>query len=347
MEHKKILIIKFGAIGDCILTTPAIKSIRNKYKNSFIAYLVGEKASQVFTGNPNLNEIIIFTEKHYFPKITNLLRYCLNRELINKLRSFNFDLVIDFESSYKSYYISALAKIKNRLGFSLKGRRRYLNFLYNYRVKPIEAKIYQVERYLKLIENPPCNIISENRKTEIFISSESRNYIDSFLANVKTGNRILIGLNPATLAVAKRWGKENFAKIADYFIDELNSNVVFTWGPGELNYIKEIERLMKNKPIIAPPTNINQLSALIEKCNLFITNDTAPMHIAKALKVPTIAFFGPTNPLVWTYPDEKFIVLKANDIDCMPCDDFNCKNPVCMDKISVEEVINKAEKLLK
>ena len=86
MQFKKILIIKFGAVGDCLLTTPAVRAIRNKYKDSFIAYLVGKKASNVFENNPNIDEIIIFNEKHYFPKITNLLRYSLNRELINKLR---------------------------------------------------------------------------------------------------------------------------------------------------------------------------------------------------------------------------------------------------------------------
>ena len=350
LSQDKILIIKFGAIGDCVLTTPAVRAIRNIYKKSFITYLVGEKANQVFKGNPNIDEIVIFTEKHYFPRITNLLRYCLNRELIKKLKSFKFDLVIDFESSYKSYYISALAKTKNRLGFSLSGRRGYLDFLYNYGVKPGSSVIYQVDRYLELISNPPCNIVTEDIKTEVFVSQESRNYIEKFLAEYSTvryGNKSLVGMNPATLAVSKRWPKENYAKLADIIIDKFGADIIFTWGPGELDYIKEIERLMKKKPVIAPQTDINQLAVLIEKCNLFITNDTAPMHIAKALEVPTIAFFGPTNPEVWACTDDKFIVVKAKDISCGPCDDFNCKTPVCMDKITVEEVGGIVSKFLK
>jgi lipopolysaccharide heptosyltransferase II len=343
LNNPRILIIKFGAIGDVVLTTPAIRAIRNAFPLSFIAFLVRKESLEIIKNNPNINKVIIFEEKHYFPKITNLVRYILNRKLLQELKSYKFDLSIDFESSYKSYYITALARIKNRIGFKLKGKRKYLNFLYPTSIDEPKETMYQAKKYLYLLKNT-MNINSENVTTEVSVSPSIK--IDEFLRKNKIeDNDITIGINPATRAITKRWPKEYYLSLSNLLVSQLNAKIIITYGPNEFDYVKDMKM---DNVYIAPSTNLSELAYLIKKCKLFISNDTAPLHIARAVGTPTIGLYGPTDHRVWGLQSKKDISLFAN-IKCSPCNKFfSCKKKKieCMYAISIDEVFLSILKLL-
>lgn len=345
---KNILVIKIGAIGDVLLTTPALRALRKHYPKSKITYLIGPKAAPVIENNPCIDKMIIFREKHYFPKITNLVRYALNPVIRNELKPQNFDLAVDFDSNYRSCYISVFAKAKKTIGFKLKGRRMYLNRFYDIRIKHPALPVYQSIRYLSLLK--PLGIEENNLSLDFFPLCGSDNKIDEFFRENKLDGKFpIIGINPGTLADAKRWPAGSFIELIKLLNSKFNASVILTWGKVEK---EQAEVIAKNsKCIMASNTNLNELGCLILRCHLFITNDTSPMHMAAALKIPTIGIFGPTDWRIWSNPNDKFIPVSTK-VPCGPCSDFWCKKSkekkdICIKNVTVDQVFEKAKELLK
>ena len=156
----------------------------------------------------------------------------------------------------------------------------------------------------------------------------------------------------------KMWAVEKYAELADKLIENYNAAILFFGGEEEHSLIAKIQSMMKHRLLnMAGRTSIRETAALIYKCDLFICGDTGLMHIAGALEVPAIAIFGPTNYRrvgPWGNPERNVIVRK--ELDCSPCYPIygpikECRNKVCLDSITVEDVLiivkNMKEKLLK
>jgi heptosyltransferase-2 len=158
----------------------------------------------------------------------------------------------------------------------------------------------------------------------------------------------IIGIFPgASYGPAKMWGAEKFRMLAEKIVKTGKAKILVFGGNKE----KELGEIIQNKTDgiinLCGKTTARELMALIKKCNVFITNDTGPMHIASALNVPVIAIFGPTNP-DRTSPLGSSAIIKK-EVKCAPCKYRICplKNHKCMESISVEEVFEAAGKYIK
>ena len=133
---------------------------------------------------------------------------------------------------------------------------------------------------------------------------------------------------------------ECFAAIGDLATEEYNARVAVFGGPGEADIVDDVARRMKTPPILMKErVTLRQLGAMMEKCSLFLSNDTGPMHISVAVKTPTIGLFGPGNHVRFQPIGEKHTLIRR-DIHCSPCKQFThkCKDNICMKAITVEEV---------
>ncbi|MFK5881570.1 MAG: glycosyltransferase family 9 protein [Sulfurospirillum sp.] len=158
-------------------------------------------------------------------------------------------------------------------------------------------------------------------------------------------NRPTLGINPgATYGSAKRWYPKEFAKVANHF--SKTYDIVIFGGPNEIDIAKEVEDLIEtNTTNLAGKTDITKLIKKIAGLSLFITNDSGPMHIAAAYKVPTVAIFGPTKydeTSQWHNPNSYIL---SHDLECAPCMKRTCplKTHACMKEIKANEVINLLE----
>jgi len=136
--------------------------------------------------------------------------------------------------------------------------------------------------------------------------------------------------------------------------DRHNAKIIFLGNSKEKSICYDIERLVKNKVInVCGETSIKKLTGIISNCNLIITNDGGPLHIAVGLGVKTVSIFGPVNEIVYgPYPEDKeHIVISRKDLKCRPCYKkfkyTKCENRQCLDLITVSEVTEAAEKLIK
>jgi heptosyltransferase-2 len=161
-------------------------------------------------------------------------------------------------------------------------------------------------------------------------------------------NKNIVGVNPgAFYGSAKRWPSDRYAMLLDKLIEEREANVVIFGSPNELAIAQAIQSAMRHRPVIlSGKTQLSELIAMIACCDLFVTNDSGPMHLAAALRVPTVAIFGPTDAMATGPMSPNAVVLNKN-VECSPCLLREC--PIdhrCMTRIAPEEVYQQAFRMM-
>ena len=345
LKKTDILVIKVSSIGDVILVTPSLKAIREKYPQANIYVLVGLAAKDLLVGCPYINGLVLYDDKGRDRGLAGLL------SVARRLRSWNFDIVIDFQNNRKSHLLSFLSMGRHRYGYG----RRKLGFLLNHKVKEPKGKgksydvIGPVEHQFKVLELLGINI-KQDERLELWPVQNNERWADDFLqANWANRSKPLIGMSVgASLRwFSKRWPTDNFVRFCDEAAKKFQARVVLTGTKEDLAECMKIASLSKSKPIVAAgKTDLMQLVSLIKRCDVFITPDSATMHISAAVNVPFVTLFGPTDPLRHTPPNAEAIILKQ-DLPCSPCYSSKCaRGYICMKKITVEEVLDSVRKLL-
>lgn len=340
-EFKRILIIMMGGIGDMILLTPALKALRKAYPSSTLSFLLGPYgAEKVIEGSDLINGKIIINPEKYKGVKGKI-------KLIRELRKENFHLSITSTGTnpIKSGLLCYLARIKNRLGEDIGGK----GFFYNLKV-PFHPESHNVESNLHMLQKLGIN--ADDKRIYVYRSSEDKYFASKIIADHHLEEKLLIGIHPGSgvhQAWFRRWPKERFARLADGMIDKYKATVMIFGGADEMSLACEIKALMNSNPILmAGKTTLTQAAALIEKCRLFISNDSGLMHVACAVHTPVIGLYGPTNHMnTGPYSDSSIIIRR--ELDCSPCykrEKVKCKRLDCFKFITVEDVFEAVNSLM-
>lgn len=329
LETKRILIIKIGAVGDCVLATPSIRAIRRKNPKAFIALLIGRIESQALKGCPYVDEMIIYDRKG---KDNGLIRFL---ELAKEIKGYGFEEAVDLQNNSKSHLFAFLSSAPARYGHK---KGKYW-FLLNGTISDVRYAIPPVEHQFRVlamlgIEKPAHDL-------ELWPSAADDEAARRLLEGEWVGeNQVLVGINPSASPrwATKKWSPENFAKVCDALASE-EIRTVLVGSRADAETGAEILRLTKSKPInLIGRTSLTELAALMKRFKCLVTSDSAPMHIAAAMKTPFVALFGPTDPLRHLPPTKDYIVV-AKDLRCAPCYKPVCSDTRCMREITVAEVL--------
>ncbi len=346
----KILIVRLSAIGDVIDVLPALRSLRFHFPNSIISWLVEDRAYDILSGHPDIDKIIVFPRKRWKRNIfkANTFTETLSEILsfYHKLHNEHYNTVLDFHGNLKSGIMTMLTGAANRIEFK-KGDCKEFNYLFTkYHVASPRKRMHRIDRNLALLSS--LNIGNEFTKPELPIANRCHEYISAFLETKIDSSKPLIVVHPCTseYGAYKRWSTSNYAILTDMIIEKFDVNVVFTWGPGELDLVNVIVGKMKNKVLVACETTIKQLIELIRHADLFIGGDTGPLHMASTLCIPTVAIFGPKDPVIYG-PYHVNSIAISKDLPCSPCRQRTCSDPICITTISQEEVLDSVTKLMR
>ena len=320
---ENILLIRLSSLGDIVLTTPAIRAVRAHFPDAYIAMLVAKQSAAVLHENPHLNEIIQF-DRHAKDKDTGeMLR------IIRTLRQRKFGLAIDFQRRFRTELLTYLSGAPERVGKSV---------LCTIRV-PQHGNKHATEHYFDLLH--AAGIPAQNRQLEIFLAkSEKAEACHQFKEAGVVDERLKVGLFPGAGWKLREWMPERFAAIGDKLVEHFSAQVLIFGGPKEIELVDNVANLMKARAFpFAGTLQIRQLAACIERCNLFLTNDTGPMHIASAVGTPTVALFGPGNHIRFQPIGAAHTTIR-HDVPCSPCKQFTdkCQDNICMKRITVDEV---------
>ena len=335
-NNVNILVIKISAIGDIILSIPSLAAIRKHFPGAKIVMLVGTKAREVISNCPYIDELVVFDEERQ-GRLKKIL------EFSRILRRESFDIVIDLQNNRSSRLLGFFSMSPKRIGY----KSKKFDFLLTNRVDGVKLQIPPVEHQFKLLRN--LGIQGPPEKLHLFPLESDQHNIDKMLESEWLSEKqILVGINIGSSALweTKRWAVENFIKLCRKF-SQKDIRVVVTGSKQDMPVVEKLISSLKSKPInMVGKTTLMELACLIKRCKLFITGDSAPLHIACAMSTPCIALFGPTDPQRHRQPTSSTLVIHKK-LDCSPCYKKFCNNIKCMQKISVEEVFETAVSMLK
>jgi heptosyltransferase-2 len=261
------------------------------------------------------------------------------------LRAKRFDLAILFQNAFEAALLAFLAGIRYRVGYHTDAR----GFLLSHSVvrDPEILKLHQVEYYLSILRSMGWE--APARDPVVFVNPREDEAISRLLAvHGVAGDAFILGLSPgATYGRAKRWPAERFAAVANRAVGRWGSKVVLIGSEAEKDICKSLGRNLTQPFVdLCGMTTLGQAMALIKRCSLFLCNDSGLMHVAAALKVPTLAVFG-SNDAAATGPRGKHARVVREAIECSPCLEPECKygHFRCMLNLDPEKVWNELESL--
>lgn len=328
----RILIIQTAFLGDVILCTPLIRAARELFPNSFISFLLIPETRNVLENNPHLNEILVYDKRGEEKGLKNFVKQ------VRRIKKKEFDLAIIPHRHIRSALLAYLAKIPQRIGFDKSAG----SFFFTRKVR-YQDNLHEVGRNLCLLNDFSHDL--SNKTPELFPSSEDFSYASQLLydAGIKDDDK-MVGIAPGSVWATKRWLPERFAQVSDLLIKEAGSKVVFLGSKQDEKLCLEIANLMEEEPVIlAGKANILQSAAVISKCKVILSNDSAPVHIASAMKKPVVAIFGSTVPEFGFAPYGEGNIVIEKKIECRPCG-IHGKNKCpkkhfkCMTEITTQEV---------
>jgi heptosyltransferase-2 len=326
----RILVVQPSWVGDAIMATPTLRALRTHFPTAHISYLMRRYVKPVFAGMPWADQFITYrTDKG--PAKTGKGLF----DIAGRLRSGKFDLAVLLPNSFKSALMCKMAMIPRVVGYDRDGR----GFLLTDKLLAVKDKgkfvpTPIVKYYLGLAHYLGAG--DRDLRLELFVTEAETREAREVMTRVglepdlyrpaAAGRSPLIVLNPgAQYGSAKCWRPEYFAELADRFIDELNATVMLSAAPRERAIVQTIRRFMRRTPIDLAESGmtLGSLKEIVRRCDLMVTNDTGPRHIAAALNVPVVTLFGPTHPQ-WTeiyYNRERQLAVK---VFCGPCQKKVC-----------------------
>jgi heptosyltransferase-2 len=334
----RILIRAVNWLGDAVMTTPAIGAIRTSFPSARITLLATPLVAELFSPHKDIDEVILYDKKGLHAGLAG--RFRLARELKKR----RFDMAILLQNALDAALIARLAGIPVRIGYRTDGRGLLLT--HGCPVTDETRRLHHVEYYLNMLSH--FGIVAQSKGLSLTVTEEEERGAAELLREGGIGpGDFLLGINPgATYGSAKRWYPERFAAVADELCGRWNGKTVITGGPDERGIVDEISAAAKVKCLnLAGRTSVRQLMALIKRCNIFISNDSGPMHIAAALNVPLVAIFGPTDHTATSPFSDRALVVRR-DAECAPCLLRECPTDHrCMKAVTVEDVVNAASEL--
>jgi len=354
----KFLIVNPFGIGDVLFTTQVIKAIKGRYPASFIGYWSNLRVKPILESNPQINKVFALSrgdlkkiyEESFFKGVWSAIK------LTWQIKKERFDICFDFSLDHRYSLFAKIMGIGRRIGFNYKGRGRFLTSrldIDGYHDKHV------VEYYLELLKF--LDISVNNKEMVLDVSSESETRARNLLAAAGIEEKdLVIGIAPGAGgswgkdAPYKHWPALKFAQLANKLIDKFGAKVVILGDESEGKIAEVMVHAMRNKPIdLTGKTGLDILPGVIKNCNLLITNDGGPMHMAVALGVRSVSIFGPVSEAVYgPYPGKWTHIVLKWDMACRPCyKNFRLpvcdKDKECLKQISVDAVFEAVGRLLK
>ena len=337
--NQKILVWLPSPMGDAILCTPALRTIRRHFKSCEISFLAKPVVRELLSpGSFNDNWL----------EQPNDNPFLIAREL----KKHKFTHAILFKNSFASALAAFLARIPLRIGYDREGR----GFLLTDKLYPAKLAdgkfepISMIDYYLAIASRLGADI--SDRTIEAPVELQTSEKLKSRFPEVVNCRGPVVVLVPGgAFGPSKCWPSARFAQTADWLISNYNATVFVSVGPEpfEKQIAGEICDSSKHKLISLAERDVNlgELKAIFSRADLIISNDTGPRHIAIALRRKVITLFGPNDP-AWTDTGYENEIQIVGNVTCSPCQKPVCKKPglLCMQAITVEMVCNAARKLL-
>ncbi|NWF55787.1 MAG: putative lipopolysaccharide heptosyltransferase III [Syntrophaceae bacterium] len=345
---QKILLIRLRNIGDVLLMVPTIRAFREAFPGAQLAALVNAGTEEMLTGNPLLDEVLVFDPRWKMLPLTQ--RVVQEGKFLWEVRRRGFDLAINTTEGDRGAFLCLASGARIKVGLYDASGLWWKGRVYDRLVRIPDWKAHLVEQMLEIPRSLGLN--PRDKRVEIFYLPEDREEIDRLLRQEGVGpHDEVVHIHPTSRWLFKCWRDEAMAGVIDRLEEAGNLRTVLTSGKEEKE-LKKIDHILgacRTRPVsLAGKVTLKQLAALSARARLFLGVDTAPMHIAAAVGTPVIALFGPSGEFNWGPWGNGHVVIKK-DWECRPCGRDGCqgsKRSRCLEEITEEEVLKEIFQVL-
>jgi len=348
---KRMLILQLGGVGDLVLSTPALAACRQGFPQAYIGLAVMDRAAQLGPAIKSADRLVVFKARSRPFDILDGFRNCWeNTRTIIRLRRERYDLLVNLEplgSSFgalKMRFLLWLIAPGFTAGRDTDGRGKFLDIRADDRMVNDRHEVLADLAVVRSLDE----FIPEIKSPELSVPELDKVFVSDFLKEHGAENPgSLIGLNPGSFRTYGRWFGPRWAELADKLADTYGCRIIIIGIKKERPLIKAITGSMKHKgAIITAELGLSRLAGLLSRLDLFITNDSGPMHMAAAMGTPVVAIFGPGDIKKFA-PFGPVHQVVRGDIDCpRPCYKFKCGKRRCMESIAVKDVFLAAQRIL-
>lgn len=348
--RERILLIRPDHLGDVLLTTPAIQALRRARPNAEIHALVGPWSAEALASYEAIDRVLTLPFPGFTraPKRSWRFPYQLLLRSAQMLRRIGYhSAVILRPDHWWGAMLARFAGIPQRIGYDVPDVAQFLNKTYPH------EHTHAVRQNLRLVESWTGNIADADILYHFPVSEVDRGFVDGYLEEWGIApEQPIIAIHPGSGTWVKRWESERWAKTADTLAGQIDAAVVFTGGDHEMPLAQEIAGQMTTPAcLMVGDTRVGQLAALFARAKVVLGPDSGPLHLAAAAGTPTVALFGPADPVEfapWGTPDRHISL--TSDIACRPCrvldwrDDAPENHP-CLRDITVARVLDAARRV--
>ncbi|MBF0522644.1 MAG: lipopolysaccharide heptosyltransferase II [Candidatus Omnitrophica bacterium] len=335
---KKILVVNVNWVGDVAFSAPIFKALKEFYPQCQITCMAPSRVRGVLECLSDVDEIIDYDERVTHRGVLQKLGVIL------KLRREKFDAAFLLHGSLTRALMVFLAGIPKRIGYDTKKR----GFLLTHKISPPTGKmLHRSDYYLGVLES--YGIPVKDRSPRLTVGEESLKEVKQILFQngiLDVHPRILVHVGANW--TLKRWPKENFTRLLESLLKDADAEIVIPGTKEDLGLIEEICSPLRIKPhILAGKTNLKQLIALMSISDLLISSDSGPLHLANAVGIKTIGLFGPTRPEVTGPKGQGRATILQYEVGCnsKACYHLACMDNICMQAITVKDVLDAASKI--
>ncbi len=336
-----ILVIRFSSIGDILLTTPVVRLLKAQFPDCQIDFVVKEEYAELLADNPNIAQLYCYSKTDSQRSLAKIK---------DQIKAKRYDLIVDLHKNFRSYYLSLGGRAHRVVRYRKDTIQRFLLVKFKlYRNRPI-IPIYQ--RYLNALL--PYHLPEALVRLEIFIPDHvAKKVAKQFASSLERPVGPIIGIAPGAKHETKRWTAEGFGAVIRFFIEHHHANILLFGSAADGEFINQIHHSHRAPVLnVAGQLSLLETAALMNHCDLMLTNDSGLMHLATALKKKVVAIFGSTTEHLGFFPYlTEHIVVENSSLDCRPCSHIGrsrCPKGhfKCMRDISAEQVILAMERLL-
>ena len=336
VRRKKILIVQTAFIGDVILATPLAEAAHQVFPGCAVDFMAIPAAASLLEKNNFIRRVVIFDKRGEQRGLVALWK------LAQALRQERYDLALVPHRSLRSALLVRLARISERIGFD----RGAGAWFFTRRV-PYQQK-HEVERNLDLLRVFNKTLATPSPK--VFWDKTDEQVVEQIYNGAPLG-QWFCALAPGSVWATKRWPAEHFIALAQKLIKETGAFIFLIGGGSDIALCAQIaEALDKNRFNTAGRISLPQSAALLDRCDILISNDSAPTHLGVATRCKVITIFGPTVPVFGFAPFGDGHVVIEKNLSCRPCsshggDRCPIGTHACMREIAAEEVFLRVLKL--
>jgi heptosyltransferase-2 len=290
---KKILIVRLSSLGDILLTTPLIRTLKNNFPHLEIDFLVRRKYKDLLFYNPYIKKLLIYEREDR-----------LNDKLKKEINGNNYDLVIDLQNNFRSSKIISQLQC-DKVKFNKRTIDKLL--LVNFKINRLKNSPSIAERYAVTIDN----LTLDGQGLDLFLPADINSRIKS--------EKKVIGFCPGSRHYTKMWLKDYFIELGNKLAGE-GFVIALFGGKSDVNICKELSAEIKNSINLSTEDDIFQIAKDMQSCLAIVCNDSGLMHTVTTVKVPVVAIFGSTVKEFGFFPyKSKSIILENNSLSCRPC----------------------------